>query len=432
MAGTQWSRHFYALSMRERVVISQLPFLFACVVLAAEIAVHDASALAAPTMVAAGAITVAELLISVVIPWRAAHEPWWIAIIASQFPIVALAGTGAGRFTASIALLAVAPAAWLLIGMRRGGVLTATSGSVMTVSWLIGQNPQAFVDRPFPTVLLPLYLVFAAAVAARVLARGRLAQAEELRVLAEQRQALLDRSDAQVADLNTAIAARDSYVSMIGHELRTPMTAVIGYLELILEDPGLPDDLRSKLRIVLHNAERVTRMSTEMLDTSGRGVSARFAPHDLGEIARDSVRAFAAMAKQQGVQLSCEIDEPLELRVDASAIRRMFDNLISNAVKYSPDGGHVRIAGRTDGERLRITVTDEGIGMSEEAVRRMFSRFYRSPDAEARGIEGAGLGMSLVRLVVDAHGGDIAVQSAPGRGTSIRVSLPALARVHSG
>jgi signal transduction histidine kinase len=215
---------------------------------------------------------------------------------------------------------------------------------------------------------------------------------------------------------------------MIGHDLRTPMTAVIGYLELVADDPDVPQQARERVSVALDNAERVTRLSTEMLYTADGAAQPALAAHDVAGIVRAAVLSFEGIAERQGIEFECEAPDGLIAPVDATSIRRMLDNLISNAIKYSPDGGVVSVTASIEGTNVQISFVDHGIGISTEDIDHIFSRYYRAPDAQMRGIEGAGLGMPLVRLVIDAHGGDISVASAPGRGTTIVVTLPIQAR----
>ncbi|MCK9917154.1 MULTISPECIES: sensor histidine kinase [Microbacterium] len=227
----------------------------------------------------------------------------------------------------------------------------------------------------------------------------------------------------------TALRARDSLVASVSHELRTPLTSIIGYLELAIDDPDVPAHARGSLEVAERNAERLLGIVSDILTASSRSemsadLTVAQQDIDVAEMLRASGVAYRPSAAERGIEI--EIDEIAHVRAyaDPLRMRQVLDNLVSNAVKYNRDGGTVSLAATSDGLSTWLTVTDTGIGMSRDALGRLFERFFRA-DASRTG--GTGLGLSIARDLVRAHGGDITVESTPGIGSVFTVRLPASA-----
>jgi two-component system, OmpR family, phosphate regulon sensor histidine kinase PhoR len=238
--------------------------------------------------------------------------------------------------------------------------------------------------------------------------------------------AVLAYSD--VTDLVRALAAKDHFVAAVSHELRTPLTSVLGNLELIRDMDELSPQVADRLRVVERNAVRLRELVADLLQvaqiTDGRlRLSRRVL--DVAELVRDAVEAAGPAADAAGV--SVRLDVPvggLTATLDGPRLRQVVDNLLGNAVKYTERGGSVSVRLDRTGDRLELAVTDTGIGVPALEAERVFERFFRGARAAHRQIPGAGLGLSIVRAIVEAHGGRVEVHSAEGQGSTFRVELP--------
>ncbi|MFE4198358.1 sensor histidine kinase [Paenarthrobacter sp. NPDC056912] len=229
-----------------------------------------------------------------------------------------------------------------------------------------------------------------------------------------------------VTDLVNALAAKDDFVANVSHEFRTPLTSILGYVELILDEPhGLDAGSRNQLDIVRRNAERLLTLVSDLLAVrSGQIV---IQPHavDVAELVRGSVNSAEPRAAKAGIRLSMDVPDALEAHVDSSRIAQVLDNLVSNAIKYSPDGGDVQVAAWEDSDFVFCRVTDTGMGMNEEEQAEAFTKFFRAGGVRNSTIPGVGLGLPISKAIVEAHGGTITLQSEPGRGTTFTVKMPA-------
>jgi signal transduction histidine kinase len=229
------------------------------------------------------------------------------------------------------------------------------------------------------------------------------------------------RADALALELTRT---KDDFLALIGHELRTPLTSIVSHTELLLTDAdAITGDNRLLLESVDRNALALRRIVTDLLDLAGLesgDLSLDLAPVDLVEVVTAATRAAG-----EPNDVKIELDAPPVLAVtgDALRLRELVDQLLSNAVKYSPDGGAVQVRLERAGERAQLTVADAGIGIPEEDRPRLFQRFFRSSAGTARGIPGTGLGLTLVRAITERHGGTISARH--GRpGTTLVVLLP--------
>lgn len=223
---------------------------------------------------------------------------------------------------------------------------------------------------------------------------------------------------------------RDELIATVSHELRTPLTSIIGYTEL-LADLG-PDQLgptaRSLVSVIERNAAREMRLVDDLLTMAfldGDRLRIVPEPMDLAALARRVVGDQRAAAAEAGVRLGLEADGPVRpVSGDFYRLVQVVENLLTNALKFTPSGGEVRVlVAETDGG-ARLEVADTGVGLREEETSRIFDRLYRPPSAVAAHAQGAGLGLSIVRKIVEAHGGDVSVESRLGVGTTFRVELP--------
>ncbi|MCW3494361.1 ATP-binding protein [Microbacterium sp. SSM24] len=226
-----------------------------------------------------------------------------------------------------------------------------------------------------------------------------------------------------------ALRARDELVASVSHELRTPLTSILGYLDLAIEDPDIPDHVRANLDIAERNAERLLRIVADILAASSSSSSSIEATMtaqalDVRDIVRASGEALLPRAASRAVTIDTTGLEEARVWADPMRLRQVVDNLVSNAIAYNKDGGTVFLGTTTDGTSTWILVRDTGIGISEADRSRLFQRFYKA-GAERR--SGTGLGLAITRDIVRAHGGEIGLHSAPGVGSTFIVKLPATA-----
>lgn len=255
--------------------------------------------------------------------------------------------------------------------------------------------------------------------------------AERTRTLAEAKR----RTEEQAAKLRELDEVKSRFFANISHELRTPLTLILGPLEGALEDadadtphPKLPASLRRPLERSLASARRLLRLVHQLLDLSKiEAGQMRLAPRrmDVVPFLERIVDAFHSLAEGRRVGLGLSVGEnPLHLDADADKLEQVFANLVSNALKFTPAGGHVEVRLRgTTPDAIEVAVTDTGCGIPGEELPRLFDRFYQVAGAPHAG-SGTGIGLALTQELVTLHGGEIQVTSEPGRGSTFTVRLP--------
>jgi PAS domain S-box-containing protein len=239
---------------------------------------------------------------------------------------------------------------------------------------------------------------------------------------------------------------KDQFVSLISHELRTPLTSILGYLELVLEDPDQPltDEQRSYLTTVERNADRLLRLVGDLLFTA-QVDAGRFtltpADVDLATVVRAAEESVRVTAANAGVDVVVDVpSDGLVVPGDAVRLGQACDNLVSNAVKFTPAGGRVTLALRAawrmpDGEIVadprpdaapvaQLAVSDTGIGIPATEQGKMFTRFFRASTAQKNAVPGVGLGLAITKAITTAHGGTLDLISAEGAGTTFTLTLP--------
>jgi signal transduction histidine kinase len=230
----------------------------------------------------------------------------------------------------------------------------------------------------------------------------------------QRRAGRIDRDNARV---------RDEFVAVVSHELRTPLTSILGYIELIEEDWNLDEEHQAYFDVVKRNANRLLYLVSDLLLVAESDGGLRLDPRelDLQTLVRDSVEGARVVAEMKGIELLSSA-EPARLEGDPLRLAQVIDNLVSNAIKYTPDGGRIVVTSWVHGGRAWVEVTDSGIGIAAADRHQIFERFYRVRGKDTAG--GAGLGLAITKAIVEAHDGTIAVESELGAGASFRVSLP--------
>jgi signal transduction histidine kinase/HAMP domain-containing protein len=222
--------------------------------------------------------------------------------------------------------------------------------------------------------------------------------------------------------------AKDEFFALVSHELRTPLTAILGYVELMLgEDGHAPEDARRHLEIVERNAQRLMRLVGDLLFAAQVETGTLlFDPGevDLAQLVRDAVALARPQAEQAGIALEARIGTLEPCVGDRDRLAQVLDNLISNALKFTPAGGRITVGLEAHDGRAGLTVADTGIGVPPDELPLLFDRFYRASNATARAVPGAGLGLTIVRAIVEGHGGTVRIRSTSERGTTFAVLLP--------
>jgi signal transduction histidine kinase len=244
---------------------------------------------------------------------------------------------------------------------------------------------------------------------------------------AEQAQQLLAFQNEQLVELDRL---KDEFVSSISHELRTPLTSISGYVELLLEEEQ-DEAKRGHLAIVDRNSERLLSLVTDLLFAArlqyGR-LDLERAPVDMERLVLHSVESARPRAQTAAVQLDVEVEAVPTIGGEPARLAQVLDNLVSNAIKFTPSGGRVKVRLCVVDDTIRVEVSDTGIGIPEQEREKLFERFFRAQSALEKQIQGTGLGLYISKAIVDAHGGRIGVDSEPGAGTTFVVELPATVR----
>jgi len=224
-------------------------------------------------------------------------------------------------------------------------------------------------------------------------------------------------------------AIRGEFVQNVSHEMRTPITAIQGWLDLLVAGAGDPEERRQYAATALRNTRRLSRILDDLLLLAGLGGGERLSTLERQPLApalEEAVAQASATAKARNVRVETACPPDLEAPVNAPLLELAVANLVDNAAKYGQEGGTVRVAAaRAGGAWIEITVADTGPGIPAEHLDRLFERFYRVDPVRSRETGGTGLGLAIARHIALAHGGNTRVQSQPGRGSVFTLALPA-------
>jgi len=232
-----------------------------------------------------------------------------------------------------------------------------------------------------------------------------------------------------ITELKRADEIRRDFVANVSHELRTPLSILRGYIETMRDDPKMPRAESARiLEVMEQHSKRLGLLANDLL-TLAQLESGTSSPQlndvDFGQflagLVRDWKRKF--MAKNLKVAIDLPADFSI-VRADEALLREIFDNLLDNAVKYSSKHGEIHLGAQRRGSEIVLSVSDDGVGIGQEDLPRIFERFYRADKARSGELGGTGLGLSIVKHIAQLHGGRVEAESELGRGTRIRVILP--------
>jgi signal transduction histidine kinase len=280
-------------------------------------------------------------------------------------------------------------------------------------------------------LLTTLFLLFRRAVRENAHAE-RLVQERTAELDAALRDA--DTARAALAERNESLLELDRFkdrmLALISHDLRSPLTSIRGYVELLLDTETGPLDENQErfLNIVKRNADRLDGQIGDLLLLAGIAegtLQIHRSAVDVARIVLEAVESAAPHAREKGIELEAACRPMRPIHADGTRLAQVLDNLLSNAIKYTPEGGRVDVRAWYEDDWITLTIADTGIGMTRDELDAIFDPFYRTEDAKERGIKGTGLGLVIVKAVVEAHGGGVRVDSEPGGGSRFRITLPA-------
>ncbi len=401
-----------ALDLRALVFLCQLPLTLV-------MTVHFAAAPGGWSVVLDGpgglwvlSAHAALFLASFLVPWQ--RLPPSAPIILPALDLIAVgltADRAAGH--AELAMLLILPVAWISVSR----LSTATSLLISFLGTLLPQVPRildAVADaapfRAADALLVPLAMLSVAFVirCARI-------------VSADFHDGIPTSGDAETPE------STEDLLPTVAHELRTPLTSIIGNLDLVLADAeDLPASAIRRLEVAERNAERLLALIADLLVSSNSAMHVLPRRTDLTGIVAASLGSAQDQARRGRVTLSTNLTAPLWALVDPLRLGQALDNLVSNAIKYSPDGGTVTVTATAGNGWVHLHVKDTGMGMSYADATRVFTRFYRSPAVRETAIPGVGLGLSITKTIVERHGGSISCRSVPGRGSTFTLKVPSV------
>ncbi len=283
-------------------------------------------------------------------------------------------------------------------------------------------------------VLLALTIALLAALAYQWRVRSLRQREAELTALVTTRTAALQRNEQQLATQNAKLEQlnqmRSRLFANLSHEFRTPLTLILGPLKSLLDGRhgSLSPEARVQGDLMLRNTQRLLRLINQILDLArlqAGSVTVHRQPVELVGFVRLVTQAFTPLAERNGIALVFRSGlKGLTLRADPEQLEKVVLNLLSNAVKFTGNGGIIDVSVGRDGGTALITVRDSGVGIAAADLTHIFERFYQADSADTRRYEGSGIGLALVKELVELHGGEIGVTSTPGQGTTFTVRLP--------
>ncbi|HKB30755.1 MAG TPA: PAS domain-containing sensor histidine kinase [Streptosporangiaceae bacterium] len=236
----------------------------------------------------------------------------------------------------------------------------------------------------------------------------------------------LDEQNKRLRELDEL---KTQFMTTLSHELRSPLTSIVSFTELLKDAKPPPGPQAAEfLDIIERNSDRLLRLVSDLLllgHLETGSLPLDLAKVSAADLTEEAIRARSAPAYRRGITIEFAADDGPPLRIDRLRMLQVLDNLISNAIKFTEPGGTITVTARCDGDEWRIDVADSGIGIPAEDQDKIFDRFFRAANARIEAVPGTGLGLSVVQAIVDVHGGRLAVQSIPGKGSTFSLYLRA-------
>jgi signal transduction histidine kinase len=378
---------------------------------------------------AAGVFGVA--LLGLALCWSRFPRVATIGIPLGYIALAALLREAAGGSQSGFGGLFLLPVLWLAVtaGRRELAAIIAA----MAVAQAL---PLAFVGAPdYPeSGWRGAFVLCTVAAITGLMVQRLVDDARRRNLLLEEHTESLSRASAQLARQNERLLEldrlKDEFIATASHELRTPLTSISGYLEMSL-DPAegpLPPDIENHLRIVQRNADRLTGLVDQLLflaRVDSHRLEVEQYPVDLGEILNEAAETARPAARAKNIVLTLDAASPPRVLADRPQLLRLVDNLVANAIKFTPEGGSVRLAATADGATATLAVTDTGVGITSADRPDVFKRFFRGTSAIEKAIPGSGLGLAISQVIAEAHGTTIEVESTAGAGSTFSLAFPA-------
>jgi heavy metal sensor kinase len=244
---------------------------------------------------------------------------------------------------------------------------------------------------------------------------------------AEELEQLSQSLNLMIGRLEDALLNSKRFVADASHELRTPLTAMRTELESIASDSRLKPDLREALGSLLEEVERLTRIVEQLFALSrldAGEAQAEWVQFDLAELAVTAAEQMSLLAEDKGIKVTSDAKQRVMVEGDRARLKQVVVNLLDNAIKYTPEKGEINLRVTTADGQAVLEVSDNGIGIPQDALPHVFDRFFRVDKARTRDPGGAGLGLSIVKSICTAHGAQVEVESQNGSGSCFRVKLP--------
>jgi signal transduction histidine kinase len=231
-----------------------------------------------------------------------------------------------------------------------------------------------------------------------------------------------------LAELQEFSRLQNEFVQNVSHELRTPLTFVKAYVDLILEETlgNISDSIRDSLEIVARRTQDLNRLVSDIITHQQLQMGVlHFEEVDLAEVIRLVIDSAGPIAEQNELLLSVRLPEDLpRIQADPNRLGQVLDNLVGNAVKFTGPGGEITVSAIIEDQAIRIEVADTGIGITKSELNKIFNRFYQVDGSTTRRFSGTGLGLTIVKQIIEAHQGQVSVESEPGRGSTFSFTLP--------
>ena len=319
----------------------------------------------------------------------------------------------------------------------QGGSYVVESGTLLDPAELNHLVLQLLIGLPFGVIIITTggYLLVRRALmpveritrAAEQITQHNLSERLPVSRTGDELERLSVSLNRMIARLDDAFQNSKRFVADASHELRTPLTILRGELETLIEDRRLEPEARERAASMFEEAVRLTRIVEQMFTLSrldAGEAQAAWSRFDLAGLAKTTAEQMSLLAEDKNITIACDATQSVEVEGDPARLKQVVVNLLDNAIKYTQPGGAVQLhVRRADGHAV-LEVEDNGVGISQEALPHVFERFYRVDQIRSGDLEGAGLGLSIVKSICSAHGAEIEATSVPSRGSRFRVTLP--------
>jgi signal transduction histidine kinase len=339
---------------------------------------------------------------SFALPWRRIDPFWSVLIPCASFVAIALLRLATGGSDSPFGVLLIIPTIWVASEPGAWNPLIAGIGTCFALllpEYLDGNHVS--LGDIARDLLTPFVYIVAAIIINEIARRLREAGEERDRV-------------------------KDEFLGLVSHELRNPLTSVLGYLELLrMTGANLSDEQRGFVDVAERNARRLRHLVGDLLTTAQAGAGAftlQKTKVELNDVVRQAVESAGPSAEDAGVTLVTELAASVIISADPDRLGQACDNLVSNAIKFTPEGGTVTVSTELRGTDAALSVRDTGVGIPADEVAHLSERFFRASTAQA--IPGVGLGLTVVRAIAAAHGGRLEITSELGAGTTFTLVLP--------